>query len=84
MWAQLKNGFRRKNVKLKFDRAVINLITEEVANISAEEWQKKIKKVIEYEDSYRSLGDTSMIRKGNDQFIVDLREESDFRTRRNL
>jgi hypothetical protein len=65
-------------VKLKFDRAVINLITEEVANISAEDWQKKIKKVIiEYEDSYRSLGDTSMIRKENDQFIVDLREESD-------
>jgi hypothetical protein len=49
------------------------LVTEEVANIIAEDWH--IKKVTEYENGYRSLGE--IIRKGNDQFILDLREESD-------
>jgi transposase len=65
MWAELKKRIRRKNVKPKFDRAVINLITEEVANITTEDWQKKIKKVIEYEDGYGSLGDIVTVRIGS-------------------
>ena len=42
MWTQLKKRIRRKNMKPKFDRAVIDLIKEEFAKISAEDWQKKI------------------------------------------
>lgn len=68
MWFQLKKRIRLKNVIPKFDRVVINLITEEVVNITAEDQQKKIKKKM-------ITGHREMIRKGNNQFIVDLPEE---------
>lgn len=54
IWGELKQRLRRNNTAPKFSSATIELIKEEVANISHTSWQNCVKHVIREEDLYRS------------------------------
>lgn len=76
IWGQLKKRIRRKNSFPKFDNKVVDLIREECSKIGSEDWRKKIEKVSEYENYYRSLHDT-VTKNGSEQFIITVGENSD-------
>ncbi|XP_050519440.1 uncharacterized protein LOC126893369 [Diabrotica virgifera virgifera] len=52
IWAQLKGNIRRKNVAPKFSSSVLQLIAEEVKNITATSWKNVIKHVMGVENEY--------------------------------
>jgi hypothetical protein len=61
---------KRKNINPKFEKAVRELIRNEVAKINAEDWIKKIEKTIKEENEYTSLGQLICNRDANEQFIM--------------
>jgi transposase len=77
IWGQLKKRIRRKNTNPKFEKAVQELIRNEVAKINAEDWIKKIEKTIKEENEYRSLGQLISNRDANEQFIINLEDSDD-------
>lgn len=52
IWAQLKGNIRRKNVAPKLSSAVLQLIAEEVKNITSTSWKNAIEHVIGVENEY--------------------------------
>jgi hypothetical protein len=74
---QLKKRIRRNNVFPKFDRKFVELIRSEMSKITADDWKKKIEKVMEYENYYNGLHE-AVTRNGSEQFIIAVNnEESD-------
>lgn len=75
IWGKLKQSIRRKNTHPKFDKKVIELIKEEVSNITKEDWQKRIEKVIKVEKDYMKIGHFHI--NGGNKFLIDLNDDSD-------
>lgn len=75
IWGQIKPRIRRKNIFPKFDKKVVDLIQNEILQITEEDWNRCIQKVIKIEEEYRSL--SRIHTNSGDKFIINLQESEE-------
>lgn len=71
IWAQLKENVRRRNTSPKLCESVIQLIQEEMNNISTNSWRNAIDHVTQIEAKYNDL------RRMHPEFIINLNSNED-------